>query len=907
MADSGVFVARENEINRLTSILKQTLDGKLQVCLISGEAGSGKSTLLNRFSQIAETSNDKLLFLIGTCNAQTGISDPYLPFRHILAQLIGDTSNRDASITPKGENRLNEILRTTGRTLVEIAPELIGALIPGGGILAALGRMTAKERGMLKGLEKRAEEATKQDVELGKPLIMYQVMALLKEIAKEHPLVLALDDLHWGDESSIALFFEIARGLQNSPIMLIGLYRGDYIDAGRQGKRHPMQEVINTIQGYEGDVTIDLDAVRQLSGRAFVDEFLDTEPNKLDEKFRAELYQRTNGHPLFTVELVRLMQMQKSGDLLQDDNGDWIVAPNLSWGKMPTPVEAVIKERIERLEKDLRETLTLASVEGYNFTANILAQLRNIDESKLIDELSELDKQHKLVQEVGIEDVGQHSLFKFAFSHALFHQYLYTSLNEAKKTRLHRAVGLILEELYADNIEQIAQQLAHHFSIARDKKKSIKYTIQAAIQARKVGNAEQAIDILNQLLQKVDENDYQLIGYLHNTLAETHNQIGQVAHAEHQYQKAIEILNQIAPNSFLAQSYTKLSRIWRITGRFDEALVYLSKAQELTSQLGDEINLANALREKTIVLSELGHADEELKELRSEALQLSKKNNDYEGIARSLNTRAILLRGEGGYDGIRLSKEALKYARKAGDSHTIGIMLDNLAVGLYWLGQYEDSIKYNNEALILAKRTADKNSQMIRHGEIALTYLLMNQTDKYIEHSKVGYELAQELNNKENLSYQSLRMGLFYLIQNDIPNALKILQQGIDVKYLRSLHALYMAYAIALLRSHHIDDVEVTARLALEYVEKRISASENYQHKFDRGFILAILAVVDVEQKDVYLAQAIAQFHEVITSYKDQKGSIHYYHLYLQELMKADKDMILAPIVAIFKNAMKDA
>ena len=62
--------------------------------------------------------------------------------------------------------------------------------------------------------------------------------------------------------------------------------------------------------------------------RAFVDAYLDTEPNDFGEEFRRQLFARTAGHPLFTVELLRTMQ--ERGQLVQDAAGRWVVAA-LDW------------------------------------------------------------------------------------------------------------------------------------------------------------------------------------------------------------------------------------------------------------------------------------------------------------------------------------------------------------------------------------------------------------------------------------------------------------------------------------------------------------------------------------------------------------------------------------------------
>jgi predicted ATPase len=74
-----------------------------------------------------------------------------------------------------------------------------------------------------------------------------------------------------------------------------------------------------------------------------VDAIIDSEPNRLAEGFRNALWQRTGGHPLFTIELLRAMQ--ERGDLVGGDDGYWREGPALDWQVLPARVEAVITVR----------------------------------------------------------------------------------------------------------------------------------------------------------------------------------------------------------------------------------------------------------------------------------------------------------------------------------------------------------------------------------------------------------------------------------------------------------------------------------------------------------------------------------------------------------------------------------
>jgi hypothetical protein len=106
---------------------------------------------------------------------------------------------------------------------------------------------------------------------------------------------------------------------------------------GRGGERHPLEPVVKELRREFGDIDIELTEAR---GREFVDQYLDTEPNNFDVKFRDTFFKQTRGHALFTVELLRGMQEQ--GTIEQDEEGCWIESLGLDWGAMPVRVEAVI-------------------------------------------------------------------------------------------------------------------------------------------------------------------------------------------------------------------------------------------------------------------------------------------------------------------------------------------------------------------------------------------------------------------------------------------------------------------------------------------------------------------------------------------------------------------------------------
>ncbi|HXA18199.1 MAG TPA: AAA family ATPase [Thermoanaerobaculia bacterium] len=488
---AGSFAGRTRELARLQEALDDTRAGKPRVLLLAGEAGSGKSTLLAEVFRRAETSTPPFAWAMGECSSATGAGDAYLPFRDILKVLTGDAENK-----PDTSN-----LFSAARTvLANIAPELINIFIPGSKLVADAGMAFAREAGWIS-----KDGKPKLPAELDQEKIFRQYTEVLQAVAQERPLILALDDLQWSDASSIALFFHIARQIKQAKLLLIGTFRPNDVAMGRGGDRHPLEQVLFELQRYFGDVVIDLGKSTSDERQAFVDQIIDSESNLIDDSFRAALLRHTDGHPLFTVELLR--DLRERGCLARDEDGAWVVEREVSWSDLPPRIEGVIGERIGRLENELREILTVASVGAgrSDFLAQIVAQIQNVDERRVLKLLSaDLTKRHGLVLESAVHRRGRRVLAHYRFAHALVQRYLYGSLSDAEKMLMHGDVAAMLEEMYEGDTDQIATDLAYHYDQASDAENALRYLETVLDQSLRVSGYREALVHATRALELID-------------------------------------------------------------------------------------------------------------------------------------------------------------------------------------------------------------------------------------------------------------------------------------------------------------------------------------------------------------------------------------------------------------------
>jgi len=339
-----LFVARERELAKLNGWLELALGGQGRVAFVIGEPGSGKTLLLQEFSRRAMESYGDLLVAGGSCNAYSGLGDPYLPFLEVLQMLSGDVESRLAGggISREHGRRLWGALPSAVQALVQVGPELIDLLVPGEGLLAraqALAPSGAPWRTRLEELLRR-RAASPQRASLVQADLFEQYTQVLQALAREHPLLLVLDDLQWADAGSISLLFHLGRRLAGSRILVLGAYRPEEVALGREGERHPLEPVVHEFQSAWGDMRVDL---AEAQGREFVVALVDSEPNALGVAFREALYQHTGGQALFTVELLR--GLEERGDLRRDEAGRWVEGPELDWEELPLRVEAAVAER----------------------------------------------------------------------------------------------------------------------------------------------------------------------------------------------------------------------------------------------------------------------------------------------------------------------------------------------------------------------------------------------------------------------------------------------------------------------------------------------------------------------------------------------------------------------------------
>ncbi|MFQ5856471.1 MAG: BREX system ATP-binding domain-containing protein [Anaerolineae bacterium] len=676
----GIFVGREAEIGRLERFLDQALAGHGQVIFVTGEAGAGKTALVREFARRAQAKHHDMLVALGEADAQTGIGDPYLPFREVLRLLTGDMEAQlaEGAISSENAGRLRDFVGVSARVLLDLGPDLIEFFVPGVALAARVGTFVAERVGWLDRLERQVTVAQAASVNgssgVEQEHIFEQYTNVLESLADHRPIVLILDDLQWADAASISLLFRLGRRVGDSRILIIGTYRPNDVALGRpsmrpggESERHPLLPVVNELRRYSGNIGLELDGGLSLSDRdpeqrrqrayEFVSAYVDAaySPHSLDEHIIGLIAERTGGHPLFTIELLR--SLEERGWLTcqppgvppasvatphrADVEGVWMCPLTIELDSLPPRMEAVVAERIDRLADEQRRILTVASVEGDEFTAQVVAQVEGLSDLALVQIIEEeLQKRHQLVQELGLRRLNGRVLFLYQFRHRPFQQYLYDQLGVGQRVLLHNAVGEALENIYGDNIHNLEVTLAHHFLAAGNDAKALKYLVAAGDHAwghhanhEALAHYTKALEVAGRLGDAVDP---EMLERLHMRRAQVHGWLGQVDEAVIDYEHALEMARARDDAACQVHCLNRMGALLAGPRGFNEGVKHAQQALGIARQADDRPGIIDSLNRLGNFQANLG-ALADAAAAHEEALALARELGDEHRIADSLD------------------------------------------------------------------------------------------------------------------------------------------------------------------------------------------------------------------------------------------------------------------------------
>jgi tetratricopeptide (TPR) repeat protein len=338
------------------------------------------------------------------------------------------------------------------------------------------------------------------------------------------PIILFIDDLHWADSASLALLHYIARAIISERLLIIATFRSEEITAKLEGHMHPLAEVLRLMAREGLFAEIKLQNLHKDSVGKIAENMLG---GSLDPNFVSRLLEESHGNPLFVVEALRMIYSQ--GGLLREHD-QWCLTDR-SIG-IPEKVKDVIMRRIDLLKPNQRRIMNAASVIGEKFDPKLIAELLSRDSIKVLEDLDDIAKSTLLVFCDGNE---------YQFKHAKIQEMVYDQIPLPLKIEYHSRIAVIIEGK-SQNVEPFpSDDLAYHFVQAGNRRKAIKYSLQAGNTALVRFSNLQAIQHFTYVV-KATENDKELINERISAL----EGLGEAFYANSMLEEAIEIFERLS-------------------------------------------------------------------------------------------------------------------------------------------------------------------------------------------------------------------------------------------------------------------------------------------------------------------------------------------------------------------------
>lgn len=442
-----VFVGRRDELEWLRSTVDQAAGGQGCVVMLSGDPGIGKTRTAHEISSRARESNMDALW--GHCYDGEG-APPYWPWVQIIRSFIdgwhpeklrrclGNTAGVIARIVPDFEDRLGEI---------PAPPELGNA---------------------------EAERFRLFD----------SVARFLNAAARERPLLIVLDDLHWSDDSSLRLLEFVCRGLSDQPIIVIGTYRDEEL-------RSSTLATLGNIRRIRQFEHIALSGFSKSEVGQLIELSTGGEPPLA---LVDAIFARTDGNPMFASEVIRYLGVNGRLSALTAAKQ---IQPHLH---IPGEVREVIKKRLSKLSADCIEYLHIAALVGREFDGNVVWRVLENDDSSYIEDATSEALTNRIIEPFP----GSSSGYKFC--HHLVQESLVVGLSSTARAELHAKIALMLEAIYADDVDSHAAELAYQFAGAKDitgTNRVVRYSLIAGKDAVHRCAYENAISIYQRAIETV--------------------------------------------------------------------------------------------------------------------------------------------------------------------------------------------------------------------------------------------------------------------------------------------------------------------------------------------------------------------------------------------------------------------
>lgn len=459
-------VGREKEIAELQGAFAEAVDGSGILYCISGDAGLGKSSLIENLLEQVDQSATSCHIARGRCSERLAGAEAYLPIFEILDDLLHGNYGEE-----------------TSRALRAIAPTwyIHVASHPS---------------------DDESSRTLVTDAQVGSQARMKrELLAFFQELTRVRPLVVSLDDLHWVDLATLDVLSFLTARLHSLRLLFVVTYRPSELLLAD----HPFLafKKDSEARGLCREIALDLLTIEHVAKYVAL-EFPD---HRLPVAFVELIHDRTDGSPLFMVDLLRYL---RDKDLLRQQDGLWHIDCELSdlERDLPPSIRSMIERKLDRLSKEDWRLLMTASVQGNEFDAAAVAIAMGREPADVEEQLEDVAQTHRLIRAETERDFPNGAItMRYSFVHVLYQNTLYDSIAPSRRVALCRSVAEALITLHADKTDSVASELALLFESARDFARAADLFIQAAANAGRLYATKEVVRLSNKAIQNADQLD----------------------------------------------------------------------------------------------------------------------------------------------------------------------------------------------------------------------------------------------------------------------------------------------------------------------------------------------------------------------------------------------------------------
>lgn len=437
-------------------LLENAERGSGGLVFIAGEAGVGKTRLARQF--IDEAGGKGIMTLYAKATSGSSLR-PYLPWIECVREFASKTSVLS----------FLEICGEVSEPMLRLLPEM---------------KPTRPEQVATPTLQEQSwQNRTVSELSTVSPMRYFDAVSqFLFRLSDRGTLILVLDDLQWCDQSSLDLLQYVAsNGLEKHRLLILCLYRDTHLESTN---RQLLRLASTILSSPRQEANIKLERLdRETSYRLLMGP---SNVLRLTDDVCELLHRKTGGNPLFMKETLAFLVQQ--GLLLAEGSG-YFSSPELSEIEVPNSVKEVVRQRLNPVDRRIKEVLQSAALLGESFNLQILREIvvPEMDKGGLLEAL-------RIASSLGLTrgKPGSNDWESYAFADEVIIEVLIEQLSEETFRSCNLRIAQVKEKAYAGKGDERAAELAEHYRNGGNFEKTLEYSLKAGDAANQLNACNEA-------------------------------------------------------------------------------------------------------------------------------------------------------------------------------------------------------------------------------------------------------------------------------------------------------------------------------------------------------------------------------------------------------------------------------